>query len=121
VTGEGGSGGALAFACCDRVLAFEHAIFSVIAPEGAAAILRRDDVASVARELRLTARDLIDLGIADAVLEEPGAGAHERPSEATRALADAVAAALAELGDDDRRAERTERWRAAGNRFMEGS
>jgi acetyl-CoA carboxylase alpha subunit len=71
-TGEGGSGGALAVAAADRLLMLEHSIFSVIAPEGAAAILHRDaDLASsVAEDLRLTAADMVDLGIADAVVPE---------------------------------------------------
>jgi acyl-CoA carboxylase subunit beta len=120
VTGEGGSGGAFAFACCDRVIALQHAIFSVIAPEGAATILRREDVASVARDLRLTSRDLRALGIADTVVAEPEPGAHEHPQETTRRLGAAIAAELADLGDEDRRPERAERWRTAGNRFLEG-
>jgi acetyl-CoA carboxylase carboxyl transferase subunit beta len=120
VTGEGGSGGALAFACCDTVIALEHAVFSVIAPEGAASILRRDDVAATARDLRLTAADLHELGIADVVVAEPPPGAHEHPQETTRRLEAAIGGALADLGDEDRRAERSERWRTAGNRFLEG-
>jgi acetyl-CoA carboxylase carboxyl transferase subunit beta len=71
-TGEGGSGGALAVAAADRLLMLEHSIFSVIAPEGAAAILHRDAglASSVAGDLRLTAADMVDLGIADAVIPE---------------------------------------------------
>jgi len=70
--GEGGSGGALALCCGDRLLISEHAIFSVIGPEGAAAILERDAAKApeVAERLRLTARDLADLGIADEVIGE---------------------------------------------------
>ena len=70
--GEGGSGGALAFAAADRLLIEEHAIFSVIAPEGAAAILERDarKAPEVAERLRLTSADLLDLGIVDEVVPE---------------------------------------------------
>ncbi len=113
VTGEGGSGGALAFACADRLLILEHAIFSVIAPEGAAAILRRDDVEAVARDLRLSASDLVSLGIADAVLPEAGTGFDQTAAR----VRDAVARALDELPPDPR-PERAARWRDAGNRFL---
>lgn len=73
VTGEGGSGGALAFAVGDVLLAYEDSIFSVIGPEGAATILWRDETRApeAARALKLTARDLVDFGIADALLPEP--------------------------------------------------
>lgn len=120
VTGEGGSGGALAFACCDRVLALEHSIFSVIGPAGAAAILRRSDVASVAADLDLTSAGLARLGIADRVVAEPAPGAHAHPEEAARLLAGAMAAALDEASGADPRASRAQRWRAAANRFVEG-
>jgi acetyl-CoA carboxylase carboxyl transferase subunit beta len=114
ITGEGGSGGALAFACCDRVYALEHSYFSVIAPEGAAAILRRPDVPQVARDLKVTAADLVAFGIADGVIAEPpGGAAHE--------IAAAVAAFAAACGDTDVRATRGIRWRRAGNRFLSGS
>ncbi|TMK15780.1 MAG: acetyl-CoA carboxylase carboxyl transferase subunit beta, partial [Actinobacteria bacterium] len=82
VTGEGGSGGALSLAACDRILICENAIFSVIAPEAAAAILKRDDVDRVAQELKPTAKDLIELGLADALIPEPPRGAHEDPEAA---------------------------------------
>jgi acetyl-CoA carboxylase carboxyl transferase subunit beta len=117
VTGEGGSGGALAFACGDRLLILEHAIFSVIGPEGAAAILRRTDVDGVARDLRPSAHDLIALGIADAVLPEAGGGAHERFDETAAIVRAAVAHALDELPPDPR-PQRAARWREAGNRFL---
>jgi acyl-CoA carboxylase subunit beta len=123
VTGEGGSGGALSLAVCDRILICENAIFSVIAPEGAAAILKRRDVEEVARELKLTARDLVDLGIGDAIVPEPPGGAHEDPGLATKLVGEAVASALDELGampPEDRLAARRERWRTAGNQFLLG-
>lgn len=77
VTGEGGSGGALAFACGDVLLAYEHSFFSVIGPEAAASILWRDDerAPEAARTLKLTAPDLRTLGIADGLLAEPVDGA----------------------------------------------
>ena len=102
--GEGGSGGALALATADRLLVQEHAIFSVIAPEGAAAILHRDagQAATVAAQLRLTSADLLDLGIVDDVVgETPKAMAH----------AVATAFAAARPGDRARRFDAaTERW-----------
>lgn len=78
ILGEGGSGGALALAVADRVLMLEHAIYSVISPEGAASILYRDagKAATVADALKLTARDLFSLGVIDAVVPEPEGGAH---------------------------------------------
>jgi acetyl-CoA carboxylase carboxyl transferase subunit beta len=76
--GEGGSGGALALAAADRLLMCEHSVFSVISPEGAAAILGRstsapaDDVARMAAQLRLTATDAVELGVADAIVPDDG-------------------------------------------------
>ena len=104
--GEGGSGGALALACADRLLMQDHAIFSVIAPEGAAAILERDPslARAVAERLRLTSRDLLDLGIIDAIVPEPT----DIPS-----LRATLMAALdsANVGDRNRRFdEATARW-----------
>ena len=123
VTGEGGSGAALSLAVCDRVLICENAIFSVIAPEGAAAILKRDDVDEVARDLKLTAKDLVGFGLGDGIVPEPIGGAHEDPAEAVRLIAEAVGAALDELdalSPDKRLAARRERWRTAGNAFLLG-
>ncbi|NAZ84797.1 acetyl-CoA carboxylase carboxyltransferase subunit alpha [Kineococcus indalonis] len=99
VTGEGGSGGALALATGDRMLMLENAFFSVISPEGCAAILWRDaqEAAQAARALRVTAPDLVRLGVADGVVAEPAGGAHTDP-EATAALVGrAVTEALDEL------------------------
>lgn len=119
VTGEGGSGAALAFAACDRLYVLENAFFSVIGPEGAAAILRREDVDGVARDLRLTGPDLVDIGIADAVIAEPSEGAHADPADTARRVALLVASAIGDLAAvPDVRASRTARWRAAGNRFL---
>jgi acetyl-CoA carboxylase alpha subunit len=105
------------------VLVCEHAIFSVIAPEGAAAILRRDDVEGVARDLKLTASDLLDLGIADGLVAEPPGGAHTDPGAAKQLIGEAVGRALGELSgvpSDQRLAERRRRWREAGNAFLVG-
>ena len=123
VTGEGGSGGALSLAVCDRVLICENAIFSVIAPEGAAAILKRDDVEAVARDLKLTAKDLIELGIADGLIPEPAGGAHADPARTVKVIGEAVGRALDELAAepmDKRLAARRRRWREAGNAFLVG-
>ena len=102
--GEGGSGGALALSYADRLLMSEHAIFSVIAPEGAAAILERDVTMApqVAEVLKLTSADMAELGIVDGVI-----------AEGQSALDTAVAAALesAEPGDRERRFDAvTARW-----------
>ena len=92
VTGEGGSGGALALGVGDRVLMLEHAIYSVISPEGCAAILWKDQARAeeAARALRLTAADLKKLGIIDEILPEPAGGAHMNPGK----MADTIAAAI---------------------------
>ncbi|GAA4563475.1 hypothetical protein GCM10023176_07510 [Micromonospora coerulea] len=101
VTGEGGSGGALALAVADRVLMLEHAVYSVISPEGCAAILWPDSSAApqAARALRLTAPDLCRLGVVDEVVPEPPPAAHHDPAAAAELLARAVAANLAPLLD----------------------
>ena len=100
IIGEGGSGGAIALAAADRVLMLEHAIYSVISPEGCASILWRDAAqASVAAEaLRLTAEDLRTMRLVDTVVAEPLGGAHRDPAMAMAAVAEAVALALAGLG-----------------------
>jgi acyl-CoA carboxylase subunit beta len=92
IIGEGGSGGALALGVGDRILMQEHAIYSVIAPEGAAAILFRDPsrAPEVAESLKLTARDCVRLGVADALVAEPEAGAHTDPDFAASLVRDAV-------------------------------
>jgi acetyl-CoA carboxylase carboxyl transferase subunit beta len=99
VTGEGASGGALALALADRIIMLENATFEVIAPEGAAAILYRDAsrAAEVAAALRLTARDLKELGLIDRVVPEPEGGAHVDPAATARELRSAILAELTEL------------------------
>jgi acetyl-CoA carboxylase carboxyl transferase subunit beta len=99
IIGEGGSGGALALAVADRVLMFDGAIYSVIAPEGAATILYRDAAraAEVSSKLKLTARELKKLGIVDTILPEPAGGTQADPDQAAATLADAISNALADL------------------------
>ena len=99
IIGEGGSGGAIALAAGDAVLMMEHAIYSVISPEGCAAILWKDAAqAPVAAEaLKLTAEDLRRLKLIDAIVTEPMGGAHREPDGAIAAVGDAMAAALAPL------------------------
>ncbi len=99
----------------------ENAIFSVIAPESAAAILRRDDVEDVAGDLRLSARDLVSFGLADEVLPEPTGGAHTDPAAFVRSIGEAVGRSLdqlAALPREERLAARRRRWREAGNGFL---
>jgi acetyl-CoA carboxylase carboxyl transferase subunit alpha len=99
VIGEGGSGGAIALAAADRVLMLEHAIYSVISPEGCASILWRDaaQAATAAEALKLTAEDLKRLALIDAVISEPLGGAHRDPGAAMEAVGDAVWGALEPL------------------------
>jgi len=99
VIGEGGSGGALSLGVADRVLMLEHAIYSVIAPEGAAAILWRDaaKAAEVAEALKLTAADLLRLGVIDTVVSEPRGGAHTDPELAARHVRTALGKAMRAL------------------------
>lgn len=99
VTGEGGSGGALGIAVGDRILMLEHAIYSVISPEGCASILWRDGkMAPVAAQaLKLTSGSLKKLGLVDSVIPEPKGGAHTAPDKAIAAVKKAVLAAIREL------------------------
>ena len=92
VIGEGGSGGALALGVSDRVLMLEHSVYSVISPEGCAAILWDDPtkVPDAATSLKMTAKDLLELGIIDEIIPEPLGGAHREP----KAIADRIAKAL---------------------------
>ncbi len=103
VIGEGGSGGAIALAAGDAVLMLEHAIYSVISPEGCASILWRDkeQAATAAEALRLTADDLKRLHLIDAIVAEPMGGAHRDPEATVASVGDAVAAALAPLAELD--------------------
>ena len=101
VTGEGGSGGALALGVGDRIYMLEYTTYSVISPEGCAAILwkNQDAKAEAAEALRLTASDLQKLGIVDGLIPEPMGGAHTDPTAACQAVGDQIEAALGELRD----------------------
>ena len=103
IIGEGGSGGAIALAAGDRVIMMEHAIYSVISPEGCASILWRsgDQAEEAAEALKLTAQDLIKLGVVDEVVSEPLGGAHRKGDEAIRAVADSIESALEGLTDTE--------------------
>src|SRR6516162_4847186 len=104
IVGEGGSGGAIALATANRVLMLEHAIYSVISPEGAASILWRDTARAqdAATSMKITADDLIELAVIDEIVREPVGGAHRDPQAAIRAVGEAVTAALASLRHMDR-------------------
>ena len=88
IVGEGGSGGAVAIAAANRVLMFEHAVYSVISPEGCASILWRtaDKAAEAAEAMKITAHDLQALGVVDRIVPEPLGGAHRDPDAAIGAL-----------------------------------
>src|SRR5215475_6713563 len=111
ILGEGGSGGAIAIAAANRVLMLEHAIYSVISPEGAASILWRDTskAQEAATSMKITADDLMRLAVIDEIIREPKGGAHRNASAAIRAVGEAVAAALRSLQQMDREAIRTHR------------
>ncbi len=120
VIGEGGSGGALALALADLVLIQENAIFSVIAPEGASAILyhTKERAPDVAAALKLTADECLRLGVVDAIVPEPSGGAHADPGQAAQIAATAIQAALTGLGDPDPAsvvAARQEKYRRLAN------
>jgi acetyl-CoA carboxylase carboxyl transferase subunit alpha len=119
VTGEGGSGGALGIACGSRVLILEHAIYSVIPPEGANSILWRGSrtPAEAAKAMKITAQDLLKLKIVDRIIPEPPGGAHSDPEAAINAVGDAVEvelAALEGLSADELKTKRAERFYAIG-------
>jgi acetyl-CoA carboxylase carboxyl transferase subunit alpha len=100
IVGEGGSGGAVALASAERVLMFEHAVYSVISPEGCASILWRtsEKAADAAEAMRVTAQHLLDLGVIDRIVKEPVGGAHRDPALAIQALAKANGEELDSLG-----------------------
>jgi len=119
VIGEGGSGGAIALAVGNSVQMLEHAIYSVISPEGCASILWRsgDMVQEAAAALRLTAQDLLELGVIDNIITEPIGGAHREPDKMIVDVAEAVADALDELTELDGnmlKAKRREKFLAMG-------
>ena len=119
VIGEGGSGGALAIGVGDHVLMLENAVYSVITPEGCAAILWKDaaEAPRAAEQLRLTAEDLHRMGIVDQVVAEPSKGAHTSFDEAARLLGESLRASLSEalkLSTEERLARRYRKLRALG-------
>jgi acetyl-CoA carboxylase carboxyl transferase subunit alpha len=119
IIGEGGSGGAIAIATGNTVLMLEHAIYSVISPEGAASILWRDPARAkdAATALKITAQDLKRLGVIDEIIPEPQGGAHRQPSKAIASVTDAVARALKTFQDvssDVLRTQRREKFLAIG-------
>jgi acetyl-CoA carboxylase carboxyl transferase subunit alpha len=130
VIGEGGSGGAIALGVADRIFMLEHAVYSVISPEGCASILWRkngdlsqEDFSRAADALKVTAQDLLEFGIIDGIIPEPVGGAHRDYEETSRNIADAVKKALDELEpiDPDTLIEgRYKRLRHLGS-FLEGS
>jgi acetyl-CoA carboxylase carboxyl transferase subunit alpha len=97
IIGEGGSGGAIAIATANTVLMLEHAIYSVISPEGAASILWRDPARAkdAATALKITAQDLKKFGVIDEIIAEPMGGAHRMPADAMKAVGEAIGRALA--------------------------
>lgn len=119
ITGEGGSGGALALAVANRVLMLENAVYSVLSPEGFASILWKDSTRSgeAAELMKLTSRDLTELGVADALIPEPEGGAQADPQAVFELLDRALSKALLEVEQDGPcAARRYERFRAMGAR-----
>jgi acetyl-CoA carboxylase carboxyl transferase subunit alpha len=119
IVGEGGSGGAVAIAAANRVLMFEHAIYSVISPEGCASILWRtaDKAPDAAEAMRITASDLQALGVVDRIIDEPLGGAHRDAAAAIGALKSAVLEELdgcGALGRDELVAQRRAKFLAIG-------
>ena len=119
IVGEGGSGGAVAIAAANRVMMFEHAIYSVISPEGCASILWRtgDKAAEAAEAMKITATDLHGLGVVDRVIAEPLGGAHRDPEAAIGALKGAIIEELdgcSALGPDELLAQRRAKFLAIG-------
>jgi acetyl-CoA carboxylase carboxyl transferase subunit alpha len=119
IVGEGGSGGAVAIAAANRVLMFEHAVYSVISPEGCASILWRtaDRAADAAEAMKITAADLQSLGVVDRVVAEPLGGAHRDPDGAIGSLKGAVVEELdgcCELGPSELVAQRRAKFLAIG-------
>src|SRR5437870_6690383 len=111
ILGEGGSGGAIAIATANRVLMLEHAIYSVISPEGAASILWHDTTRAqdAATGMKITAHDMVRFGIIDAIVSEPVGGAHRDPAAAIAATGEAIVEAFRQVGNMDREAVRQHR------------
>ncbi len=111
ITGEGMSGGAIAITTASRVLMLEHAIYSVISPEGAASILWRDagKAQEAASNMKITAQDMLRFGVIDEIIKEPVGGAHRDPAAMIAATGDAIAHAFDDLRNLDRDAIRSQR------------
>jgi acetyl-CoA carboxylase carboxyl transferase subunit alpha len=123
IIGEGGSGGAVAFATANRVAMLEHSVYSVITPEGCAAILWKDaeKMREAAEALRLTAQDLKQLGVADRIIPEPKGGAHRDPQAAIAAVSVAIAEMLKSLEGKEPKAlikDRREKYLDLGDRGL---
>ena len=118
VIGEGGSGGAIAIATANRVYMLEHSIYSVISPEGAASILWRDTTRSkdAATNMKITAQDLLEMKIIDAIIPEPLGGAHRAPQAVIASTGDLIARTMKEFADSngDFREQRREKYLAMG-------
>ncbi len=118
IIGEGGSGGAIAIAVANRVYMLEHAIYSVISPEGAASILWHDSsrAKDAATNMKITAQDLQTLKIIDGIISEPVGGAHRNPAEAVEKTGRTIENALADLAKSnaDHRTHRREKFLAMG-------
>jgi acetyl-CoA carboxylase carboxyl transferase subunit alpha len=119
IIGEGGSGGAVAIATANRVYMLEHAIYTVASPEAAASILWRDSTRAqdAATNMKITAQDLLRLGIVDGIIPEPIGGAHRDGVEVVRATGDTIVKALAEYDDlspAEIRQERREKFLSMG-------
>ncbi len=119
VIGEGGSGGAVAIATANRVYMLEHSIYTVISPEGAASILWHDSSRAIdaATNMKITAQDLLRLGIIDGIIPEPVGGAHRDGIEVVKAAGETILAAITEFDDlspDEIRKERREKFLAMG-------
>jgi acetyl-CoA carboxylase carboxyl transferase subunit alpha len=120
IVGEGGSGGAIAIATANRILMLEHAIYSVISPEGAASIIWRDSnkKEEAATNMKITAQDLDQLGVIDAIVKEPTGGAHRDRESAVIATGNVIARMLAEFdgkSPDEIRKQRHERFLSIGH------
>jgi acetyl-CoA carboxylase carboxyl transferase subunit alpha len=120
ITGEGGSGGALAIAVGDVVIALENAVYSVISPEGCASILWRtaDEAPTAALAMKMSAQDQLELGVVDRVVPEPGEGAHSDPAETSRRLRAVIVQELDRLAEwtpEELVAARYRRYRALGS------
>jgi acetyl-CoA carboxylase carboxyl transferase subunit alpha len=111
IIGEGGSGGAIAIATANKVFMLEHAIYSVISPEAGASILWRDSTRAkdVATAMKITAQDLLQLGVIEGIIEEPVGGAHREPAVVMEATAGTIRQSLADMAGMDRAALRQSR------------